>query len=168
MRASYVERCTGETGVATGIGVMAFGGGALLCAPLTEKLLQKYQTLPEMVGTVNTTEILTVAGKRMVEVGGQAQEVVVASANAVKAMPGLVDGGVYLTGTGDTGLGPTFLTLGAMYTGLMMCVYCEHLLFSACLAFEFLIAHGAAPAIAYAPPRAVFATSGPLQPKPDC
>jgi len=118
--ANLIKWFPDKRGLATGIGVMAFGGGALLCAPLTQKLLVANQVAPDFVGSMADTNIVTVAGKRMAEVGGEMQEVVVASAEAVKSMPELIENGVYLAGTGDTGLSATFMTLGAMYTGGML------------------------------------------------
>lgn len=109
-----------KRGLATGLGVMAFGGGALLCAPLSTKLFAEYQKVPEMIGTVDTMTVINETGRKFVEIGGDLQEVVVTTAETVNNMPGLVDGGVYLCGSGDTGLSSTFLTLSAMYTGAML------------------------------------------------
>jgi hypothetical protein len=109
-----------KRGLATGMGVCAFGGGALLCAPLSTKLFEHYQVAPDLLGMSGSMDIVTETGRKFAEVGGEMQEVVVASAETLKAMPGLVDGGVYLIGSGDTGLSSTFLTLGAMYTAAMM------------------------------------------------
>ena len=53
------------------------------------------------------------------EVGGQLKEVVVATATDLSAMPGLVEHGVYLAGTGSTGVAPTFFCLSALYTAVM-------------------------------------------------
>jgi len=55
-----------------------------------------------------------------VEVGGQMKEVVVATADSLKVMPGIVENGVYVVGTGSTGLGYTFLTLSGIYTSCML------------------------------------------------
>ena len=55
---------------------------------------------------------------RFAEHGGQLKEAIVAAASDVAAFPGMQEG-VYLVGTGSTGLAPTFATLGVGYfTGL--------------------------------------------------
>lgn len=50
----------------------------------------------------------------MCQIGTEMKEVVVATGDMVKAMPGVVDGGVYLAGTGDTGLAATFGALAGV------------------------------------------------------
>ena len=110
-----------KKGVATGLGVSFFGGGALLCAPLAQNLFEKYQKLPDYLGDVNAVDIATQHGKRLVEVGNEMKEVIVATKDMVNTFPGVVENGVYVVGTGDTGVGPTFLTLSAMYTTAMVC-----------------------------------------------
>ena len=56
----------------------------------------------------------------MAEVGGELQEVVVATASeAAASCPGLAEG-VYLVGSGNTGAASTFFTLGAAYSAVML------------------------------------------------
>jgi len=111
-----------KRGLATGLGVMAFGGGALLCAPLGMQLMKWYSKLPDFIGNLESLTVVTESGKRMVEVNGQLQEVVVGTVEMMKNFPyhGIVENGVYLVGTGDTGLASTFLTLSVGYTCMMM------------------------------------------------
>ena len=99
------------TGV--GLGVAAFGGGAVVCAPAAGSLMEKFSETPQLLGTTDTVNVVTQAGVRMAEVNGSLQEVVIGTANSVGT--NIVDGGVYLAGTGDTGLAATFATLGAGY-----------------------------------------------------
>jgi len=109
-----------KKGVATGLGVSFFGGGALLCAPLAEKLFTKFQQLPDHLGDVSAVDVVVEQGKRLVQIGGEMKEVIVASKDMVASFPGVVENGVYVVGTGDTGVSSTFLTLSAMYTAGMM------------------------------------------------
>lgn len=109
-----------KKGMATGAALTAFGGGALVCAPLSEKLMQHFAQVPDMIGNIANTPVVTKAGAKFVEVGGQMKEVIQITGDNLNAMPGLVEGGLYATGTGDTGVGPTFMALGAGYMGLMM------------------------------------------------
>ena len=54
----------------------AFGGGALVCAPLSEKLMQHFAQVPDMIGNIANTPVVTKAGAKFVEVGGQMKEVI--------------------------------------------------------------------------------------------
>ena len=49
--------------------------------------------------------VINETGRKFVEISGELKEVVITTADTVNAMPGLVDGGVYLCGSGDTGKG---------------------------------------------------------------
>ena len=107
-------------GMATGIAIMGFGGGAMLAKFLIGPILRSYYKAPEYLGTADSVNLVTEAGRRMVEVGGQLKEVVVVGANDVASM--LVPGpeGVYLAGTGSVGVAQTFFTLGAVYFVVML------------------------------------------------
>jgi MFS family permease len=107
-------------GMATGIAIMGFGGGAMLGKPMIDGLLAFYYRAPEYLGTAETVSLATVAGRRIAEIGGIAREVVVLGTNDLAAM--IVPGpqGVYVTGTGSVGAAATFFTLGAIYFCVMM------------------------------------------------
>jgi MFS family permease len=107
-------------GMATGIAIMGFGGGAMLAKPMIEGLLRFYYRAPEYLGTLDSIEMVTQAGRRMVAVGGSLREVVVVGSNDLGAM--LVPGpeGVYLVGSGSIGAAQTFFTLGAVYFVVMV------------------------------------------------
>ena len=100
-------------GMATGLAIMGFGGGAIIAAPLEEALLSAYATPPVLVGSASTTTLTTEGGRRFAEVVGAKREVVVAPS---------AEGGdqVYVVGTGSTGATETFLTLGAGYFVIML------------------------------------------------
>ena len=107
-------------GMATGMAIMGFGGGAMIGAPLKEYFIQFYYKAPEYLGAVADLELVTRAGRRFAEVGGELREVVVVGANEVAQMviPGAE--GVYLVGTGSVGVAATFFTMGAIYFVIMM------------------------------------------------
>ncbi len=107
-------------GMATGIAIMGFGGGAMLAKFLIGPILRSYYKAPEYLGTMDSVNLVTDAGRRMTEIGGQLKEVVVVGANDVAGM--LVPGpeGVYLAGTGTVGVAQTFFTLGAVYFVVML------------------------------------------------
>lgn len=107
-------------GMATGIAIMGFGGGAMLGKPMIDGFLRFYYRAPEYLGELNSVELVTEAGRRLAQVGGEMREVVVVGANDVAGM--IVPGpeGVYLVGSGSVGAAQTFFTLGAIYFVVMM------------------------------------------------
>ncbi len=107
-------------GMATGMAIMGFGGGAMIGAPLKEYFIQFYYKAPEYLGAVADLELVTRAGRRFAEVGGELREVVVVGANEVAQMVIPGPEGVYLVGTGSVGVAATFFTMGAIYFVIMM------------------------------------------------
>lgn len=107
-------------GMATGMAIMGFGGGAMIGAPLKRFFIEHFYQAPEYLGAVNQLNLITEAGRRFVEQAGERLEVVVIGANDVAAM--LVPGpeGVYLVGSGSVGVAQTFVTLGLVYFVIML------------------------------------------------
>ena len=107
-------------GMATGMAIMGFGGGAMIGAPLKRFLLEYYSKAPDYLGTEQAINLVTEGGRRFAEVAGEKIEVVVATASeaAQLAVPG--DAGVYVVGTGNTGAAGAFLTLGIVYFIIML------------------------------------------------
>ncbi len=108
-------------GLAAGLALTAFGGGAMLATPINEFLLNSYFELPQYLGTTDAVTMITEGGKRFAEVAGQMQEVVVATSSDVASLPGSPSPGVYVVGTGNTGASKTFWTLSAGYFLSMNC-----------------------------------------------
>ncbi len=107
-------------GMATGIAIMGFGGGAMLAKFLIGPMISFFYKAPEYLGTADTINLVTEGGRRMAEIGGSLKEVVVIGANDVAKM--LVPGpeGVYAIGTGTVGVAETFFTLGVVYFVIML------------------------------------------------
>lgn len=107
-------------GMATGMAIMGFGGGAMIGAPLKRYFIQLFYEAPEYLGTTDQVSMVTEAGRRFVESAGQQIEVVVVGANEVANM--LVPGpeGVYVVGTGSAGVAQTFMVLGLLYFVVML------------------------------------------------
>ncbi|HCD03338.1 MAG TPA: MFS transporter, partial [Planctomycetaceae bacterium] len=103
-------------GMAAGMAIMGFGGGAMIGAPLKEWLLGIFRQLPERLGTVDDVELVTQGGRRMAEVSGQLQEVIVVAEGTGAA----VRDAVYLVGTGSVGVAETFVVLGLGYFLVML------------------------------------------------
>lgn len=107
-------------GMATGMAIMGFGGGAMIGAPMKEYFIRLYYQTPEYLGRLGEVDLITRGGQRFAEVAGQLREVAVVGANDVANM--IVPGpeGVYLVGTGSVGVAPTFMTIGLIYFVVMM------------------------------------------------
>jgi len=105
-------------GMATGMAIMGFGGGAMIGAPLKRFLLETYQKAPDYLGAEGAVSLITEGGKRFAETANGLVEVVVANATQAAQFGG--EAGVYVVGTGDTGVAGTFMTLGIVYFVVMM------------------------------------------------
>jgi MFS family permease len=107
-------------GMATGMAIMGFGGGAIIGAPLKRYFMRLFYEAPDYLGTVDQVNLVTEGGRRFAEIAGQMREVVVVGANDVAGM--IVRGaeGVYVVGTGNVGVAGTFVTLGLVYFVVML------------------------------------------------
>ena len=108
-------------GMATGIAIMGFGGGAMIAKFMIEPFIKLYYKAPEYLGNIDTVELITKEGRRLVEIAGEFQEVVVVGAKDLAGMYVPGPEGVYLVGTGTVGVAQAFFTLGAIYFVIMMC-----------------------------------------------
>lgn len=108
-------------GLATGMAIMGFGGGAAIGVPLKEFLIRHYYQAPQYLGAVDAVALSTnSAGQRMVQIDGVLREAVVVGSAEVRNMIVPGEPGVYLVGTGDVGAAGTFLTLGVGYFLVML------------------------------------------------
>ncbi len=107
-------------GMATGIAIMGFGGGAIIGAPLKGYLLSLFYEAPTYLGKATDLSLITENGRRFVEMAGDKVEVVVATAKDMANMPLPGPEGVYIVGSGSTGAASVFLTLGIVYFVVMV------------------------------------------------
>ncbi|GAB3126994.1 OFA family MFS transporter [Novispirillum itersonii] len=107
-------------GMATGMAIMGFGGGAMIGAPLKEWLLKLYYEAPVYLGKATDVALTTDGGKRFAQVGGALKEVVVVTAKEAAKLTVPGQEGVYVVGTGSTGAAATFFTLGILYLIVMV------------------------------------------------
>lgn len=107
-------------GMATGMAIMGFGGGAIIGAPLKETLIRHYYQPPTYLGIASEVHRTTSGGRLFAETDAGRREVVVVDQQESRAM--LVPGqaGVYVVGTGSVGVAQTFFTLGAIYFVVMV------------------------------------------------
>ncbi len=107
-------------GMATGMAIMGFGGGAMIGFPLKAYLLKLFSKAPDYLGPENAVSLITENGKRFAEVAGQKIEVVVATAKEAGEMAIKGDPGVYVVGSGNTGAAGAFIALGLIYFTIMI------------------------------------------------
>ncbi len=107
-------------GMAAGMAIMGFGGGAMIGAPMKAYFLKMFYRAPEYLGTTDAVELITEAGRRFADVSGVLQEVVVAGAADVRGMTVPGPEGVYVVGTGATGVAETFVAIGIIYLIVML------------------------------------------------
>lgn len=107
-------------GMAAGMAIMGFGGGAMIGTPMKEYFIRLFYRAPEYLGTADQVNLLTEAGRRFVEIGGAMQEVVVVGAAEIRNMTIPGPEGVYLVNTGASGVAETFLIIGIVYLVVML------------------------------------------------
>ena len=107
-------------GMATGMAIMGFGGGAMIGAPLKNWLINTFYSAPEYLGPLASVNLTTEAGRRFAQVAGELHEITVIGANDIANM--IVPGpeGVYLVDTGSVGVAQAFVALGMIYFIVMM------------------------------------------------
>ena len=107
-------------GMATGMAIMGFGGGAMIGTPMKEFFIRMFYRAPEYLGGAGDVNLVTQAGRRFAEVGGTLREVVVIGASEVRDMTIPGPEGVYLVNTGASGVAETFLIIGLIYLAVML------------------------------------------------
>src|SRR5262249_10951617 len=99
-------------GMATGLAIMGFGGGAMIAAPLNESLIRFFYRAPEFLGSEGSLHLhADDQGVLHVQLVDQSREVVVVGANEVAKMIVPGPAGAYAVGTGRVGVAETFLAL---------------------------------------------------------
>ena len=107
-------------GMAAGMAIMGFGGGAMIGAPLKESLIKHFYEAPDYLGQASEVPLITRGGQRFAELADGLREVVVVGDGEVKQMVIPGPEGVYLVGTGSVGVAETFFVLGAAYFIIML------------------------------------------------
>ena len=107
-------------GMAAGMAIMGFGGGAMIGTPMKEYFIRLFYRAPEYLGTQSQVELVTEAGRRFSEVGGVLQEVVIIGSSGVRDMTLPGPEGVYVVGSGATGVAEAFILIGLIYLTVML------------------------------------------------
>ncbi len=107
-------------GMAAGMAIMGFGGGAMIGTPMKEYFIRLFYRAPEYLGTQDQVQLITQAGRRFAEIAGELREVVVVGAAEARDM--MVPGpeGVYLVDTGAAGVAEAFFVIGIIYLLVML------------------------------------------------
>ncbi len=109
-------------GMAAGMAIMGFGGGAMVATPLNEALLARFSRLPEYLGAEGIVKTETRDGRTYAVESNvnKPREVVVLDAVTARKLTSGVRPGVYVVGTGSTGVVATFAVLGIGYCVIML------------------------------------------------
>ena len=107
-------------GMAAGMAIMGFGGGAMIGTPMKEYFIRLFYRAPEYLGTQSQVELVTEAGRRFSEVGGVLQEVVIVGSSEARDMTLPGPEGVYVVGSGATGVAGAFILIGLIYLTVML------------------------------------------------
>ncbi|MFN0199504.1 MAG: OFA family MFS transporter [Planctomycetaceae bacterium] len=107
-------------GMAAGMAIMGFGGGAIIGTPIKEALLEHFYRAPQYLGTAADVSLITQGGKRFASIAGTLHEVVVVGKTEIERLPIKLSEGVYIVGTGSVGIAETFCALGIIYFLVML------------------------------------------------
>ena len=108
-------------GMATGLAIMGFGGGAIIGAPLIDSLVAAFHRPPEYLGTREVVGPVLKDGSYFASAKDSKQQpVVVLSEKEAAELPRPLAAGVYVVGTGSAGVAETFVTMGIGYFLVML------------------------------------------------
>jgi MFS family permease len=107
-------------GMAGGMAIMGFGGGAIFGTLLKEYFIKYFYKAPDYLGAVADVELITEAGRRYAQIAGEKLEVVIIGVNDVAKMVIPGPEGVYVVGTGSVGVAEAFFSLGVIYFTVMI------------------------------------------------
>jgi MFS family permease len=107
-------------GMATGMAIMGFGGGAIIGAPLIDRLVDTFQRPPVHLGSRESVQVVQREGAYFATVDQRGTSVIVLSSKEAAALSRPATEGVYVVGTGSTGVAETFVTLGLGYFCVMI------------------------------------------------
>jgi len=108
-----------KKGLGTGLVIGGFGSGALFFTPAINALSMKFSQLPTYLG--RSVDLVMENGRQFVQLGGELQEVVYATASDLTKLPydGLAEG-YYVVGSGNTGVAAALATMGAGYLSAVL------------------------------------------------
>lgn len=109
-----------KKGLASGLVLGGFGGGAMVFTPLVQKLTKYFSKKPEFLGSFDDTVTEVIDGKLMASRGGEMVEVVQCGAAELAKLPYSIAEGLYVVGSGSTGAAEALAVLGLGYFSVML------------------------------------------------
>ncbi len=107
-------------GMAAGMAIMGFGGGAIIGAPLNEALLKHFSQSPVFIGAEGAVKTENRGGRNYAKMDdGSSVEVVVLDPKSARSQASRIPG-IYVVNSGSTGVVQAFLFLGFLYTVVML------------------------------------------------
>lgn len=107
-------------GMAAGLAIMGFGGGAIIGAPLIDGLVHAFYREPQYLGTRESVEPVLRGSRYFAETKEGERPVILISAAEAAAHSPPVKEGVYVVGTGSAGVAEAFVVLGVGYFLVMV------------------------------------------------
>ncbi len=107
-------------GMAAGMAIMGFGGGAIIGAPLNDFLIDQFYRAPRYLGTQEIVKPQLKEGRLYAVNESEERPVIVISQNEASRLSAQTEPGVYVVGTGSAGVAETFFVLGIGYFLVMM------------------------------------------------
>ena len=107
-------------GMAAGMAIMGFGGGAMIGTPMKEYFIRMFYRAPDYLGTQEQVQLITQAGRRFAEIAGELREVVIVGASEARDMTIPGPEGVYLVDSGAAGVAEAFFIIGIIYLLVML------------------------------------------------
>lgn len=117
---ALIEWFPDRKGLASGLTIAGFGSGALVFAPASTWLADRFSKLPEFVGPTEAVNITSKEGRLFTEVAGELKEVVIATGSDVAKLSHDLSEGVYVVGSGSTGAAPALAVMGGLYLATMV------------------------------------------------
>lgn len=111
-----------KKGLASGLVLGGFGGGAIVFAPLVSALAHHFAKMPEYIGSTAEVATKVVDGKLMAArgIGGELVEVIQCGPAELAKLPYDLVQGYYMVGSGSTGAAQALGVLGLGYFSIMM------------------------------------------------
>jgi MFS family permease len=106
--------------MATGLAIMGFGGGAIIGAPLIDRLVDAFYRPPEYLGTRTEAAPVLEGSAFFADTAKGRQPVILISDLEAAQLPQPAAEGVYAVGTGSAGVAETFVVLGVAYFLVML------------------------------------------------
>ena len=107
-------------GMAAGMAIMGFGGGAIIGAPLNDFLIDHFYRAPQYLGAQDAIKPHVKNGRVYAETESGERPVIMISHDEAARLSVRTEPGVYVVGTGSSGVAETFLVLGVGYFLVMM------------------------------------------------